>query len=467
VGEIISRINDAVKIRTLINDVFINLMVNVFIVIITFVVMFTYYWKLAFILLLSMPLYIIIYWISNKLNKKEQRRLMERSAELESQLVESLNSMEMIKRFSLEDHSNNLTEVKFITLLKSVFSSGLNNLFSSTSTDFISKAITIIMLWVGGSFVLSGALTTGELLSFYTLVGYFTGPITSLVGMNRVFQDAQIAADRLFEIMDLDSEIDKKSLCIEKEHLGDIRFESVNFNYSGRRSIFNDLSLTLPYQKTTAIVGESGSGKSTISSLLHNLYPIKSGNIFIGNYNLKYVANSSLRSTVGVVPQNVHLLAGNIIENICAGDYEPDVSRVMEICANLGIMGFIEGLPNGLDTYIGENGASLSGGQKQVLAIARILYRNPDVIIFDEATSSLDSFTEKGVHHAIEDLKALNRTIIIIAHRLSSVLIADKIIAMKEGKVIEEGGHAELYERRGYYFQLWQEQSFNVEKQYN
>jgi ATP-binding cassette subfamily B protein len=186
VGEIISRVNDAVKIRAFINDVATNLVVNVFIVIFSFALMFTYYWKLALIMLAVIPLYLIIYWITNRLNKKIQRKLMENAADLESQLVESLNAVGTIKRFGIEEFTNSQTEARFITLLRTVYQSGKNSLFSGTSVEFISQMLTITLLWIGAGYVLDNEITPGELFSFYTLIGYFTGPAASLIGANKV-----------------------------------------------------------------------------------------------------------------------------------------------------------------------------------------------------------------------------------------------------------------------------------------
>ncbi|MFN7791499.1 MAG: peptidase domain-containing ABC transporter, partial [Cyclobacteriaceae bacterium] len=224
VGEILSRINDAVKIRAFINDVSINLAVNFFMIVFSFALMFTYYWKLAVVILLVIPFYSIIYYITNRLNKKAERKLMENAAELESQLVESLNSVSTIKSFGLEQHANIKTEDKFYNLLQTVYKSGLNNLFSNFSTEFISRLFTIILLWVGAGFVLDSQITPGELLSFYALIGYFTGPVSSLIGMNKNIQNAMIAADRLFEIMDLERESDENKVTLTREMVGDIEF---------------------------------------------------------------------------------------------------------------------------------------------------------------------------------------------------------------------------------------------------
>jgi len=458
VGEIISRINDAVKIRVFINDVIINLAVNVFILILAFALMFTYYWKLALVILLIIPFYTTIYFITNRLNKKVERKLMENTAELESQLVESLNSVSTIKSFGLESHTNLKTEVRFITLLKTVYKSGINSIFTGNSSEFFSRLFTIILLWVGAGFVLDNQITPGELLSFYALIAYFTGPVSSLIGMNKTIQNAVIAADRLFEIMDLEREQDENKVKLTPDMIGDITFKDVHFRYGSRVTVFENLNLSLPKGKVTAVVGESGSGKSTLMAMLQNLYPLHSGNISIGNYDLKYIENESLRTLIGAVPQKIDLFGGNVIENIAVGDYEPDMKKIIAICTALGIMDFIEKLPNNFSTYLGENGATLSGGQKQRIAIARALYRDPEIIILDEATASLDSASEQYVHRMIDMLKEQKKTIIIIAHRLSSVFKADKIVVLDNGQVIEEGKHQELLASRNQYYNLWKQQ---------
>lgn len=458
VGEIISRVNDAVKIRAFINDVSVNLVVNGFIVIFSFVLMFTYYWKLALIMLAVIPLYLLVYWISNKLNKKIQRKLMEESADLESQLVEGLNNVATIKRFDLERFTNEKTELHFIRLLRTIYKSGINSVFSGTATEIIARMLTIVLLWIGAGYVLDGEITPGELFSFYTLIGYFTGPATSLIGANKAIQDAIIASDRLFEIMDLEIEQNSSSIYLTKELIGDIRFEQVAFRYGSRVNVFENLNLNIKAGSFTAIIGESGSGKSTLMALLQNIYPIQSGNIFIGINSLKYLNNASLRNLLSVVPQKIDLFAGNVIENIAIGDYSPNMQHIISICTQLGILDFIEALPEGFQTYLGENGASLSGGQKQRIAIARALYRDPEILILDEATSSLDAASEQYVQRTIDLLRKQNKTIIIIAHRLTTIKKADKIIVLDKGEVVEEGTHSEMIVADKHYTNLWRQQ---------
>jgi ATP-binding cassette subfamily B protein len=458
VGEIISRINDAVKIRAFINGVSLSLTVNFLILIFSFGLMFFYYWKLALIMLLVIPLYALIYYITNKLNKITERTIMERSADLESQLVESLNAVGTIKRFGLESFANIKMETRFINLLQIGYKSALNSVFSSTSSTFIAQLFTIILLWSGSYFVIEREITAGELLSFYAIVGYFTGPVASLIGANKQIQNALIAADRLFEIMDLEREASENKIVLSHEKLGDITFKNVKFRYGTRVEVFKDFSLTIPKGKITAIVGESGSGKSTLMSLLQNIYPIQKGKISIGDIDLNYIETESLRDIVSVVPQKIDLFAGNVVENIAVGEFAPNMEHIIEVCKSIGILEFIETLPNGFGTYLGENGASLSGGQKQRIAIARALYKEPEILVLDEATSSLDSKSENYIQRTINTLREKEKTIIIIAHRLSTIINADLIVVLDKGNVLEQGTHQELYSKKGHYFNLWQQQ---------
>lgn len=458
VGEIISRINDAVKIRAFINDVSISLTVNVFIVLFSFALMFIYSWKLALIMLIVVPLYSVVYFVTNKLNKKQERKLMEHSAELESQLVESLNSVRTIKQFGIEDFSNMKTEVRFIGLLKTVFKSGKNSMFSTYSSEVISKVFTIILLWVGSYFVIDNEITPGELLSFYAIIGYFMGPISGLIGANKSIQNALIAADRLFEIMDLERESTENMIELKRENIGDVKFENIRFAYGTRKEVFQDFSFTIPKGKLTAVIGESGSGKTTLASLLQKLYPLNAGKITVNGMDINHFSYESLRTMVSTVPQQLSLFSGNIVDNIAVGDLQPDMERIVSIVQQLGLIPFIEKLPNGFNTQIGENGTSLSGGEKQRLAIARAMYKNPEIFIFDEATSSLDSDSEQHVKSVIQDLKQQGKTIMIIAHRLSTVIDADKIAILENGALIEEGTHSSLFKDRTRYYEMWQKQ---------
>ncbi|WP_310554784.1 peptidase domain-containing ABC transporter [Flavobacterium sp.] len=459
IGEITSRINDAVKIRSFINEVAIDMIVNVFIVIFSFTLMFTYYWKLALVILLVIPFYVFIYFLLNKFNKKVERKIMENAADLQTQLVESVTHIRTVKEFGIEDFSNLKTENKFVKLLFTTYKSGLNGVFAGTSTQFLASIFTVILMWIGSGYVIDREISPGELFSFYALISYFTSPVASLIGMNKTAQNAMIAADRLFEIMDLEREETENKIELERENIGDIKFENVTFRYGSRTEVFKSFNAIFKKNETTAIVGESGSGKTTLISLLQNLYPIKEGKIYIGDYDSNYIHYKSLRNCIGVIPQQLNLFSGNIIENIALGDSFPNIQRILELSKQLGITEFVEKLPNGFETQIGENGAMLSGGQKQRIAIARALYKNPEILLMDEATSALDSNSERIVKEVIDNFKSEGKTIIVIAHRLSTIANANTILVMENGAIIEQGNHQSLLRLKGKYYDLWSKQS--------
>jgi ATP-binding cassette subfamily B protein len=246
--------------------------------------------------------------------------------------------------------------------------------------------------------------------------------------------------------------------------VNDICFENVKFRYGTRVEVFSSLDIRIHKGEITAVVGESGSGKTTLASLLQNLYPLQDGHIWVGGYDLQHFTNKSLRKVVSVVPQKIDLFAGDVINNIAIGEINPDMGEILAVCEKLGMIKFIESLPNGFKTYIGENGATLSGGQKQRIAIARALYRNPEVLILDEATSSLDSFAESFVQNTLKMLRDEGRTVIVIAHRLSTISLADRIIVLDNGTVIQEGTFSELSAMEGHFRKMWMHQAIEFEE---
>lgn len=456
VGEIISRVNDAVKIRVFINEIVLNTLVNVMIIGFAIAVMFLYYWKLALIMLVILPFYLLIYWINNRINKRGQRALMERSASTEAQLVESLNAVGTIKKLGLEKYANEKTENRFYNLLQTIYTTGKYGIYISTASEMTTRIFTIIILWSGSYFVLARELSPGELLSFYTLIGYFTGPAASLINTNKNIQDALIATDRLFEIIDLETENNEQNKVeLSSYIMEDIHFNNVHFRYGTRQNVFEGLNLTIKKGEATAIIGESGSGKSTILHLLQNLYPLKEGNITIGNLDIRYCSHRSIRKVIGIVPQRIDLFAGSVIENIAIGDEQPNMQKVLTLCQMLGISEFIERMPNSYHTILSEHGNDLSGGQRQRLAIARALYRDPEILILDEATANLDPASEQKIQEVLKKYNAQGKTIIIITHRLSTIQFCKTINVLQNGKLIEQGTHEELVNLGGLYTTMY------------
>ena len=452
IGEITSRISDAIKIRNFLNETVIEWVVNVCVVLFAFGFMFLQDWHLAAVMLAFLPLYALLYGLFNRLNKRVERVVMEDSAALESQLLESLNQIRTVKEFGIEECMNQKTEHRFVKLLFTGMKSGYHTLFAGTSASFLASLITVVLMWLGAGYVLDQQITPGELFSFYTLVAYFSGPMNALLGASKSIQSARIAADRLFEIMDLALEkSENQEVDLGQEALGDIRFEQVYFSYGSRVQVFSGLDVLISKGKMTAIVGDSGSGKTSLFSILQGLYPIQSGRIMVGDYDIRHIGLADLRRRISVVPQQIQLFSGNVIENIALGDPFPDVKRVLKLCRDTGIAEFIEKIPSGYDTPLGENGAMLSGGQKQRIALARALYREPEILLLDEATSSLDSASEQSILHVLERFRHLGKTLVVIAHRLRTIIQADRILVLQGGQVVQSGTHRELLQSEGAY----------------
>jgi ATP-binding cassette subfamily B protein len=283
--------------------------------------------------------------------------------------------------------------------------------------------------------------------------------VTQLIGMNKTLQNALIAADRLFEIMDLEREESEEKLQLTSDLVGDIVFDHVRFSYGSRVEVFRNFSCRIQQGKMTAVIGESGSGKTTLGALIQQLYPLQEGKISIGQYDLNYISKSSLRERIAIVPQQIDLFSGNVVSNIAVGEDIPNFQRLLQVVNELDMMSFIEKLPAGFETQLGENGSMLSGGQRQRIAIARALYRNPDILILDEATSALDTSTEQVIQRAFRRFKDSGKTMIVIAHRLSTIAEADTIMVLKDGVLIEQGEHNQLLAQESAYKDMWKKQS--------
>jgi ATP-binding cassette, subfamily C, bacteriocin exporter len=455
-GEIISRVNDAVKIRHFINNIAIDMMVNILIVTITLLVMISYSLKIGLIVFISIPFYIILYKIYNKINKSTIRKTMEDSAELESGLVESLNGVDTIKYFAAENKFTNRIDQKFVKLLDSSFLVNRNSFIIKNFSDLFSGLILIFIFWIGTKLIFQQALSTGELLSFYTLYNYLAGPLTALLMSNKSIQDAIIASDRLFQIMDLEHEkFSKESISINIIENNNIVFSKVNFQFPNQLFRLEDLNFTTQGGEITAFVGESGSGKSTLFSLIQKFYEIEEGEILVSSNNLKTISKSVLRNNICLVPQKIKLFNDTILQNILLGDNEPDIIKINKIIESIGMKKFIDSLPEGLNTWVREDGTNFSGGEKQKIAIARALYKDPKILLLDEASSALDSVSENYLRNTTIKLKNEGVNVMLVAHRLSSIIHADQIFVLKNGKIVEQGNHKSLLNKKSEYSRLW------------
>lgn len=459
VGEIVSRFTDASKIRDAISSATLTIMIDSLMAVVGGAVLFTQNHTLFFIAVIVVVLYGAIVLAFNKPVKKINEKQMENNAQLTSYLVETLNGIETVKAFHAEDKAQAKTDRLFVKLLRSVFKGGMITNAQQTLTGIVSTIGGTVILWVGVVNVLNGNMTLGSLITFNALLAYFLDPVKNLINLQPTMQTAIVAAERLAEIFDLELEKvqdEKRKLAPASLNLP-IRIENLNFRYGTRKLVLENINMTINAGEKIALVGESGSGKTTLTKLLMNFYPWEKGEIFIGNYNLKDINLESLRNRIAYISQDIFLFSGTIRENLELGNEDASMEDIIEACRLSKADEFINNLPLRYETILEENGANLSGGQKQRLAIARALLKKPDILIMDEATSNLDSITEKAIEKTINSLSR-NITTIIIAHRLSTIMRCDKIFVMEQGKFIEQGSHSELIARKGRYYDLWKDQ---------
>jgi ATP-binding cassette subfamily B protein len=320
----------------------------------------------------------------------------------------------------------------------------------------------IAILWYGGHRVIEGHLTIGELMFFYTLLGYMLEPLERLATVNLQIQDAMVAVDRLYQVLDIAGESFDDRRAQFTELRDGVELRDVSFRYGCRANVIDKLSLTVPAGATVAIVGESGCGKSTLLKLLMRFYDPTEGQVLVDGVDLRDFDLESLRRQVGIVSQEPFIFNGTLRENIALGDPEANLDDVIGAARAAGLDDFINRLPERFETMLGERGANLSGGERQRLAIARAVLRKPALLIFDEATSHLDTATERAIQENLRGVFA-NRSVLLVAHRLSTIRDADLIYVMHRGQIVEQGDHESLMAMNGRYAELWRAQTERVQ----
>lgn len=458
VGEIISRFNDAGKVRDAISGATLTIMIDTLMAIVGGLILFNQNAKLFLITLIMLIFYTIIVIMFNKNYEKLNRKQMENNAQLTSYMIESLNGIETIKAFNSERHVKVESEFRFIRLLKSIFKlASLENIQFSLKL-FIELIGGVVILWIGGYSVITNEMTIGSLITFNSLLIYFLDPVKNLINLQPQLQTAVVAADRLGEILDLEKEKNEKEYKkLNTDHLmGNINVKNLNFRYGTRQLVLEDINLDIKAGQKIAFVGESGSGKTTLAKLLLRMYEFESGEILIDNNNILDVQIEKLRNSIAYVQQETFLFSGTILENLTLGK-NISIEKVVEATKAAQAHQFINDLPLRYETLLEENGQNLSGGQRQRLAIARAMLQNPDILIFDEATSNLDSITESLLDETIYEFTK-DKTTIFIAHRLNTIKKCDRIYVFENGKIIESGTHNELVSKNGKYYYLAKQQ---------
>jgi ATP-binding cassette subfamily B protein len=454
VGEIMSRVSDAVKIRHFVNEVLLEILLNASIVVTAFVVLFVWDARLAWYMSCMIPLHGLVYLLASRWNKRLERNMMEQTAHLENHLIESLGQIRTLKLFLvtefLKQKTNQLLEKFLGTVLKS------NRLiaYSDLLIQVIRSFFTLLLLWKGGELVIQQRLSMGELFALFALYGYFSGPLAQLIQANKAYQAAKIASERFFDVMDMSP--DDSGPQNPQTLKTSLSLQRVGFQYGFRKQILNNLSLQIHAGEFTGIVGASGSGKSTIFHLIQKIYTPKTGLITWDGEAIHRLSTARLREKIACVPQDIALFNASISANIALGEQKPDLARIKKIAASIGLDSMVEQFEHGYETMLGENGVAISGGQKQRIAIARALYRNPEIILLDEATSSLDDAAEKQVLNAIQEQV---HTVVMISHRMQQFKQADRIHVIDAGTCVESGDHETLMRAGKLYFTWFTKQN--------
>lgn len=412
--------------------------------------------KLALAAFLVLPFMFAYAFFLNKGMRKAFRRNRSKIAEINAQIEDNLSGIRVVKSFANEEVENRKFEEGNTGFLKAKKNSYFYMGSFQAGISSFTTLIQVCVIVVGSVLISKGQMNVTDLLTFLLYIGVFTDPIRTLIDFTEQFQNGFTGFERFREIMDIEPDIADAANAIELTDVkGDISFEDVSFQYNeNAEKVLNKVNLEVPAGAYMALVGSSGAGKTTLCSLIPRFYDVNEGVIRIDGKDIREVTLKSLRSQIGIVQQDVYLFAGTVFENIAYGKPGATMDEVIEAAKNANAHDFIMSFPDGYNTDIGQRGIKLSGGQKQRLSIARVFLKNPPILIFDEATSALDNESEKVVQDSLESL-AKNRTTFVIAHRLTTIQNAQKILVLTEEGIAESGTHEELLEKKGIYEKLY------------
>ena len=453
-GEVISRFTDANSIIDALASTILSLFLDVSILIIIGSVLLVQNTNLFLISLISVPIYIIIIFAFMKPFEKMNNDVMQSNSMVSSAIIEDINGVETIKSLTSEETRYQKIDSEFVDYLDKSFKLSKYSILQSSLKQGAQLILNIVILWFGAQIVMTGKISIGQLITFNTLLSYFTNPLENIINLQTKLQSAKVANNRLNEVYLVESEFKNTQTLTDSQFLaGDICFEDISYKYGFGRDTLNNISLTIKQGDKVSIVGISGSGKTTLAKMIVNFFEPYKGRITINNNDLKMIDKKVLRQHINYLPQQAYIFSGSILENLTLGANQMiSQEDIIKACEIAEIRQDIEQMPMGYQTELSD-GAGLSGGQKQRIALARALLTKAPVLILDEATSGLDVLTEKKV---IENLMAMtDKTIIFVAHRLSISERTNQVIVLNQGKVIETGSHQELMTKQGFYHYLF------------
>lgn len=452
-GEIVSRFTDANSIIDALASTILSIFLDVSTVVIISLVLFSQNTNLFFMTLLALPIYTVIIFAFMKPFEKMNRDTMEANAVLSSSIIEDINGIETIKSLTSESQRYQKIDKEFVDYLKKSFTYSRAESQQKALKKVAHLLLNVGILWMGAVLVMDGKMSLGQLITYNTLLVYFTNPLENIINLQTKLQTAQVANNRLNEVYLVASEFEEKKTVEDLSLMkGDMTFKQVHYKYGYGRDVLSDINLTVPQGSKVAFVGISGSGKTTLAKMMVNFYDPSQGEISLGSVNLNQIDKKALRQYINYLSQQPYVFNGTILENLLLGAKEgttqEDILRAVELAE---IREDIERMPLNYQTELTSDGAGISGGQRQRIALARALLTDAPVLILDEATSSLDILTEKRI---VDNLIALDKTLIFIAHRLTIAERTEKVVVLDQGKIVEEGKHADLLAQGGFYAHL-------------
>ena len=455
-GDIMQRINDHHRIEQFLTASSLNIIFSVFNMILFGGVLYFYSSSIFLVFLTGSVLYIL--WIVLFLKKRKEidYKQFNQSSQNQSKIVQLIAGMQEIKLNNSEKQKRWEWERIQAKLYKLSIKSLALQQWQTGGATFINQFTNIIITFLAAKLVIDGEVTLGMMLAIQYIIGQVNAPLLQMIGFIQSGQDAKLSLERLSEIHQKEDETDADLESIKELPLNkNLNFENVDFHYSGPQSdkVLDNINLKIEEGKITAIVGTSGSGKTTLLKLLMKFYEPTVGTLKIGNTLLKNINNKTWREKLGTVMQDGFIFSDTLAKNIAVGQEKIDKEKLLQAVQIANLEAYISGLPLGFNTKVGQEGIGMSQGQKQRLLIARAVYKNPEVMLFDEATNSLDANNEKIIMENLNNFYK-NKTVLIVAHRLSTVKNADKIIVLEKGKIIEEGNHSDLTNLRGAYYKL-------------
>ena len=451
-GEIISRFTDANSIIDALASTILSLFLDVSIVFIVGSVLVLQNIQLFLLTLVALPIYTVINFAFLKPFEKMNHDVMQSNAMVSSAIIEDINGIETIKSLTSEELRYQKIDSEFVDYLDKSFKLSKYENVQTSLKHGAQLILNVAILWFGARLVMDNKISIGQLITYNTLLSYFTNPIENIINLQTKLQSAKVANKRLNEVYLVASEFEGTT-SMTSNLSGDITFHDVSYRYGFGSHTLSDLNLTIKQGEKVSLVGISGSGKTTLAKMIVNFYEPNQGNIRLGNMDLKMIDKKQLRQYINYLPQQSYIFSGSILDNLTLGA-SPDITQedIIMACQIAEIRADIEAMPLGYQTELSD-GAGLSGGQKQRLALARALLTQAPILILDEATSGLDVLTEKKVINNLMQLT--DKTIIFVAHRLSIAKQVDRVLVLDKGKLIEEGSHQELINKQGFYYHLF------------